>query len=147
MRVFGVLVVFYKLECHTKYVFHIVALWFSTLLYVSRHNHYSYHTPHASPRRSSKQWDHSPDTENLSQQYYYRVRSLTYDDIHLLVPELHTRPFVTDPCAPEQEAEWGSARGVLEVHPLGLHLAVVHDPLLCMRYGIKRRIISTPVEI
>lgn len=59
-----------------------------------------------------------------------RVRSLTDDDLNLPLLVVSAGPFVTDPCTPEQEAERRGEGGVVEVHLLGLHLAVVHNPHL-----------------
>lgn len=55
---------------------------------------------------------------------------LTDDDLHRLLLGVPARSFVTDTRTPEQEAERGGVGGVVEVHLLGFHLAVVDDPYL-----------------
>lgn len=57
-------------------------------------------------------------------------RSLTDDDLDRFLLGVSSRPFVADPRTPEQEAEGCGVGGVVEVHLLGLHLAVVHNPHL-----------------
>ena len=82
------------------------------------------------------------------------TRRLRYASIMIRYPltdDHLNRPFfgafpttlVTDACTPQQEAEGGGVGGVVHIHLLGLHLAVVHQKHLLQHSPRVERVVKT----